>query len=82
MYRGEAPGPGNYPIGDMKSPVQYSFRKKLPGAITSNMQSPGAGKYNIPETLNSTGNYFPSKYASSKAPKYGSETRFKNFDTN
>lgn len=82
MYRGEAPGPGNYPIGDMKSPIKYSFRKKLPATVTSNMTSPGAGKYSIPETLNSTGNYFQSKYASSKSQKYGSEKRFKDFSTN
>jgi len=82
MFKGEAPGPGNYPIGDMKSPIKYSFRKKLPAAETSNMKSPGAGSYNIPETLNKTGNYFQSKYEASKAPVYGSQTRFKSFNTN
>ena len=81
MFKGEAPGPGKYPLGDTKSPVKYSFRKKLPAAVTTNMASPEPGRYNIPETLNSTGNYFSSKYESSKAPKYGSQKRFKNFDS-
>ena len=82
QFKGEAPGPGKYPIGDMKSPVKYSFRKKLPAVVTTNMASPEPGRYNIPETLNSTGQYFSSKYTSSKAPKYGSQKRFKNFETN
>ena len=84
MFRGEAPGPGRYTLSDMKSNIRYSFRKKLKPESTTNMFSPAPNKYNIPEVLNTTGKYFPSKYCSSRAPtiSHSDQSRFKSFETN
>lgn len=83
INRGDAPGPGTYPIGSTKSRLQYSFAQRLKPALTTNLFAPAPDTYQIPETLNEKGLYNNSKYVNSKACRISNsaQSRFKSFDT-
>lgn len=83
MYKGEAPGPGKYPIPSSKSQIGYSFRIRLNKPVTTDMRSPAPGKYDIQETINGNGRYCLSKFTNSKAPRISvtASGRFKSFES-
>jgi len=82
LNKGCAPGPGTYPLGSTKSRINYSFAIRPKPTLTSNHFAPGAGTYQLPESINSEGKYAISKYMNSKAPRISnsSQSRFQSFD--
>ncbi|KRX09777.1 hypothetical protein PPERSA_02649 [Pseudocohnilembus persalinus] len=66
-----SPGPGQYPIGDTKSKIKFSFRNRVKAGDPFNVgtvsKNPGPGQYVTPSALSQSGTYFNSKFKSSGA---------------
>lgn len=83
INKGDAPGPGQYPIRSSKSQIGYSFRIRYKEP-TRDGDCPAPGKYDIPSTIQKEGIYANSKYINSRAPRLShtdAGNRFKSFDT-